>query len=171
MTLVTQTWHLICWREGGKDCCPCLELRAPGLPSQLFTDKAGPRWTANCSCDFAQRIMNIFFFFFEKGWCVFVPGVYNLILNIMFINLLNEWILDCCNTVSKTKCFLWTPLSSASNSILWDWRAMSPVTAVSVNTELFVCYKRSRRTVLWDRIVVPAGGTVALLLDGLHCVF
>lgn len=119
-----------------------------------------------CSEDYEH-----FFFFFEKGWCVFVPGVYNLILNIMFINLLNEWILDCCNTVSKTKCFLWTPLSSASNSILWDWRAMSPVTAVSVNTELFVCYKRSRRTVLWDRIVVPAGGTVALLLDGLHCVF
>lgn len=46
----------------------------------------------------------------------------------------------------------------------WDQRTTFLVTAVSVNTELLVCSKGAGQ-------FSETGGTVALLLDGLHCVF
>lgn len=45
-----------------------------------------------------------------------------------------------------------------------------PVTAVSVDTELVV-YSKGVKGQLSETGVVSAGGTVALLLDSLHCVF
>lgn len=40
---------------------------------------------------------------------------------------------------------MWTPLSSASDFTLWDWRPMSLVTAISVDRELGIYSKRVER--------------------------
>lgn len=48
---------------------------------------------------------------------------------------------------------------------------MSLVTADSVDTELIVRSEGVEGQFSADRVVVSAGETVALLLDGLHCVF
>lgn len=47
----------------------------------------------------------------------------------------------------------------------WDQRPTSLVTAVSVGTELLIYSKGA------GGHFSETGGTVALLLDGLHCVF
>lgn len=50
-------------------------------------------------------------------------------------------------------------------------RPMSLVTADGADPELVVRSKGAGGQLSEDRVVVSAGETVALLLDGLHCVF
>lgn len=55
----------------------------------------------------------------------------------------------------------------ASGTTLWDRRATFLATAVLADTELAVPLEEDGP----ETGLLPAGGTVALLRDGLHCVF
>lgn len=68
------------WKEG-RTAAPSLSSSIPGTVLTFFYSCLQTRRAetdGHCSCNVCSEENE--HFIFEKGWCVFVPGVYNLIL-------------------------------------------------------------------------------------------